>query len=53
MILSKQEKAARAKYQRDYRKKNPLQIAESNKRYWTRKVKELRAKEALEKERKY
>ena len=51
MILTQKEKQQRAKYQREYRKRNPLQVAEANKRYWTRKVKELRAKQAQEEER--
>lgn len=46
LILSQEEKAARARYMRKYRERNPLQYAEQQKRYWSRKVRELRAKEA-------
>ena len=50
--MSPEEKEQRAAYMRRYRKQNPLQTAEINKRYWTRRVKELRAEEAHAKERK-
>ena len=47
VILTAEEKKQRAEYQRKYRKRNPLQIAEANKRYWSRKVRELKAVEQL------
>lgn len=43
MILSAKEKKQRAEYARRYRKENPLQYAEQQKRYWTRRVKQLKA----------
>lgn len=50
MILSQREKQQRAAYMRKYRKRNPLQTAETNMRYWNRRVKQLRAAEAQNKE---
>lgn len=49
VILSLEEKKQRAEYMRKYRKRNPLQTAEANKRYWTRRVKELRTLQAQDK----
>lgn len=46
VILTPEEKKQRAEYMRRYRKRNPLQTAENNLRYWEKKVRELREKEA-------
>lgn len=43
--LSEEEREARNKYMREYRRKNKDKIARINKRYWKRKAEEMEDKE--------
>ncbi|OUO13139.1 hypothetical protein B5F94_10740 [Flavonifractor sp. An4] len=43
--LDEQARAARAAYFREWRKKNPDKVRESNRRYWERRAQKLQASE--------
>ncbi len=48
MELSKEEKAARAEYYREWRAKNPEKVKAAFKKYWLKKAEEMKTKEKKE-----
>lgn len=48
MELSKEEKAARAAYYREWRAKNPEKVKKAFKKYWLKKAEEIKAEEKKE-----
>lgn len=48
--MNQNAKAARAAYQREWRKKNPEKVREINERYWLRRAEKELIRRAAEKE---